>query len=174
MNTGRLHRLLVLSLVPVLVLAAAWPVFADKPSVTVDKLIDDQTTFEECGGLSIIRTLNGTIRTTAYFDHDGNLVRVIVHSHLRGSFTNQANGVSLPFVVASTDKIDINPDNSAIVATTGLVGRITVPGQGLVTADVGRIVLFFTGPDDPNPTLLFDSGRHDNGPFPYLCSFLGQ
>ena len=172
MNRVRLHRFLSLGLAPLLMLVAAWPVSADKPSVTIERVVNEQTTFEECNGLTITRTLNGTIRTTEHFDDEGNLIRLVVQFHLHGSFTNQANGVSLPFIIAETDTININPDNSAIFATTGLIGRITVPGAGLVTTDVGRIVFFFTGPDDPNPTLLFDSGRHDFGPFPFICPFL--
>jgi hypothetical protein len=53
----------------------------------------------------------------------------------------------------------------------GLIGRITVPGQGLVTADVGRIVLFFTGPEDEEADIVFEAGQHE-GLFPALCDVL--
>jgi hypothetical protein len=172
MNMVRLRQLLFLGLAALLMLVTAWPVSADKPNVTIERVVNEQTTFEDCNGLTITRTLDGTIRTTEHFDDEGNLIRLVSQFHLHGSFINQANGVVLPFIIAETETININPDNSAIIATTGLIGRITVPGSGLVTADVGRIAFFFTGPDDPNPTLLFDAGRHDSGPFPFICPFL--
>jgi hypothetical protein len=168
----KFHQRLIPNLLALLSLAIASPVFAIKPGVDIENLVDDQVTFQECDKLTITRTLNGEIRTTGYFDKNGNLIRINIQSHLHGSFTNTLNGTSLPFVVAQTDKININPDNSAIVATSGLIGAINVPGHGRVTADVGRIVFFFTSPDDPDPDLLFESGRHDNGPFPFICPFL--
>jgi hypothetical protein len=44
-----------------------------------------------------------------------------------------------------------------------------VPGQGLVTADVGRIVTRYS---DDGDDVLFEAGRHEDGPFPYICPFL--
>jgi hypothetical protein len=58
------------------------------------------------------------------------------------------------------------------VAVTGLGGHLIVPGQGVVAQDSGRFVLFFEGPDDEEPDVLFEGGRADGGPFPALCEVL--
>jgi hypothetical protein len=166
------HRRWLAPVVAVLfALTPATRIYASAPTRIVQKVVNDQFTFAACDGLSVTRTLNGTIQITDFVDKNGEL-REAVHVRLKGSFTNDATGVSIPFVVAETDVVNLNPDGSATVAIIGLVGMITVPGLGLVTADVGRLVLSFTGPQDPNPQLLLEAGRHDNGPFPYICSVL--
>jgi hypothetical protein len=38
-------------------------------------------------------------------------------------------------------------------------------------SDVGRLVFFFSGPDDEEPDLLFEAGKHNFGPFPSSATY---
>jgi hypothetical protein len=120
----------------------------------------------------LTRTLNGTIRLTLFLDKNGELVRDLISAHLHGSFTNVANGVSVSFVVAEQSSFKPDPDGSAILVFNGLTGKVTLPGQGVVVADVGRLILFFEDENDVDPDVIFEAGRHDGAPFPGLCSAL--
>jgi hypothetical protein len=39
---------------------------------------------------------------------------------------------------------------------------------------VGRIVLFFSGPEDQEPDIIFQAGQFNMGPFPQLCDVLAD
>ena len=68
----------------------------------------------------------------------------------------------------------INPDGSAIVTVAGLSGHLIVGGGPPQAADVGRIVFFFSGPEDEEPDLVFQAGKFNDGPFPQLCDVLAD
>jgi hypothetical protein len=59
-----------------------------------------------------------------------------------------------------------------IVAITGLQGHLLVGGEPPLAADVGRLVLFFSGPGDEDPEIIFQAGKFNFGPFPQLCDVL--
>jgi len=58
--------------------------------------------------------------------------------------------------------VSINPDGSATVRQMGLISRYRVPGQGLIAHESGITILFFTGPDDQEPDVLFEAGPKDD------------
>jgi hypothetical protein len=113
----------------------------------------------------------GQLELTRFFDRDGNEIRVL--SRLLGaSATFSANGKSISDMQNTIDHGRIDPETGSItVAGTG-VAHLVVPGQGVVAQDSGRLVLFFEGPDDEEPDVLFEGGRADGGPFPALCEVL--
>lgn len=116
-------------------------------------------------------TLTGKMRHTHFFDRDGNEVRnLTIFPTLRITFS--ANGKSISTVSPSVEHVTLNPDGSALVTITGLQGHLIVGGGPPLAADVGRIVLFFTGPTDEEPDVLFQAGQFNNGPFPQLCDVL--
>ena len=144
---------------------------ATKPQVTVDTLVDEQDTTTACG-FPVVSSVTGTIRTTIFFDNADNFVRDLIHVQLHGIFTNPATGATVPFNVAERSSLAVASDDTATLTINGLTGKATIPGSGRVAADVGRLVLFFEGPDDVDPDVIFEAGHHDNGPFPLICSAL--
>jgi hypothetical protein len=116
-------------------------------------------------------TLTGKTRHTHFFDRDGNLIRELtIFPMLRITFS--ANGKSISTVSPSVEHVSIHPDGSATVTITGLQGHLIVGGGPPLAADVGRVVLFFSGPDDEEPDIIFQAGPFNAGPFPQLCDVL--
>jgi hypothetical protein len=77
----------------------------------------------------------------------------------RAPITGVDETVATPDV--GVDKVTIAADGSATVAVIGLIARIVVPGEGLVGAETGRLVLVFEGPGDEEPDVLFKAGHDD-------------
>jgi hypothetical protein len=174
MRFSQLRQRFVPGLAGVLAITCVVSLTAQKPEMTIEKLIDvvEPVNPAACPGLTLTSTVNGTIRTKLFFDKDDEFVRDLISAHIHGSFTNVANGKSVDFVVAENSSFKVYPDGSATLVFNGLTGRATVPGEGLVAADVGRLILFFEDENDVDPDVIFEAGRHDNGPFPGLCFVL--
>jgi hypothetical protein len=115
----------------------------------------------------------GDIRHTHFFDQQGNEVRELtVFPKFRITFS--ANGKSITTASPAVEHVTINPDGSAVVAITGLQGHLIVGGGPPQAADVGRLVFFFSGPDDEEPDIIFQAGKFNFGPFPQLCDILAD
>jgi hypothetical protein len=115
----------------------------------------------------------GDIRSTLFFDRQGNLVRALdVHPNFRVSFS--ANGKSITTVSVAPNHVTFNPDGSVVVTITGLQGHLIVGGGPPQASDVGRIVFFFSGPEDEEPDIIFQAGSFNFGPFPQLCDVLAD
>ena len=113
----------------------------------------------------------GKARSTLFFDKAGNPARVIeITPTLRITFS--ANGKSISTVSPAVVHVTINADGSEVVTITGLQGHLIVGGGPPLAADAGRIVLFFSGPTDEEPDILFQAGPFNAGPFPQLCDVL--
>jgi hypothetical protein len=102
---------------------------------------------------------------------DGHVV-TILHD-FTVTYTNPVSGKSVRTVLAGPEKIESNPDGTITVTVNGNNGLFTIPGQGVVFADVGRLV-YVASPDDPFTPLSIvqQSGRQDATPFPAVCSGL--
>jgi hypothetical protein len=115
----------------------------------------------------------GDVRHTHFFDQEGNLIRELtVFPRFRVTFS--ANGKSITTVSNAVEHLTINPDGSATIAITGLQGHLIVGGGPPLAADVGRLVLFFSGPEDEEPDIVFQAGKFNFGPFPQLCDVLAD
>jgi hypothetical protein len=113
----------------------------------------------------------GTVKSTEFVDSAGNLIRAIdVFPTARVTFS--ANGKSISTVTPSVGHATFNADGSATVAITGLSGHLITGGGPPQAADVGRIVFYFSSPDDLDPDLIFQAGQFNDGPFPQLCEVL--
>jgi hypothetical protein len=113
----------------------------------------------------------GKARSTLFFDAAGNLVRLIdITPTLRVTFS--ANGKSISTVSPAVARVTFNADGSTVVTITGLQGHLIVGGGPPLAADAGRVVLFFSGPTDEEPDILFQAGPFNAGPFPQLCDVL--
>lgn len=89
------------------------------------------------------------------------------------TYTNPVNGRSVRTVLAGPFEVEPNADGTVTVTINGNDGLFTIPGQGIVFGDVGRLV-YIANPDDPFTPLqvLQSTGRQDPTPFPAVCSGL--
>lgn len=152
------------------------PAAAIPPEHFPPEQVDETFVIEDVCDFPIEIHVTGTVRHTHYFDQDGNEIRdITVFPNFKITFTNLDTGESLSTPSPSVEFIDLNPDGSATVTIAGLGGRLTVPGVGIVAQDVGRIVLFFEGPEDEEPDILFTAGKFlgEGDPFPEACEVLG-
>jgi hypothetical protein len=112
------------------------------------------------------------LEETHFFDREGNEIRILTRL-FGASATWSANGKSISDKQGGIEHVTLDPETgSATVTLTGLFGHLLVRGQGIAAQDSGRIVLFYEGPGDEEPDVLFERGRLDGGPFPALCDLL--
>ena len=157
--------------------AAVLPAVADATPPTRSTLAIDDTFAEPAApdgpcAFPVEVHFTAQLELTRFFDRDGNEIRTL--SRLSGaSATFSANGKSITDRQNPIEHVRIDPETGSMtVAVTGLGGHLIVPGQGVVAQDSGRLVLFFEGPEDEEPDVLFEGGRADGGPFPALCGIL--
>jgi len=101
------------------------------------------------------------VRHTEFFDAEGNVIRgLTVFPRFRVTFG--ANGKSITTVSIAVEHATINPDGSFTIAVTGLQGHLIVGGRPPLAVDVGRIVVFFSEPEDFDPPGSSTSDRFPN------------
>ena len=64
------------------------------------------------------------------------------------------------------------PGPGATSGVSGLTGHLIVPGEGLITVDVGRLVFIIDETGEPIGDPVFTAGQF-GGVFPALCDVLG-
>ena len=166
---------LLLGLAAVLVLGPVGVARAVPPEHFPVEHVDETFTVEGECDFPVIVHVEGDLRHTDFFDKAGNVVRELeVFPRFRVTFTNPETGKSISTVAPSVVHVTINPDGSAVVTITGLSGHLIVGGGPPLASDVGRIVFFFSGPDDEEPDILFQAGNFNMGPFPQLCDVLAD
>jgi hypothetical protein len=169
----KLSKLLALTSVLTLVLAAVTR--AAPPEHFPVEHVDETFTIEDECAFPVIVHVEGDVRHTVFLDQAGNEIRELtVFPNFRVTFTNPETGKSITTPSPAVEHVTINPDGSAVVAITGLQGHLVVGGGPPLAADVGRLVLFFSGPDDEEPDVLFEAGHFNFGPFPQLCDVLAD
>jgi hypothetical protein len=137
--------------------------------------VDETFTIEGACSFTVLVHIEGDVRHTNFFDQAGNEVRELeVFPGFRVTFTNAETGKSISTVSPSVNHLTINPDGSAVMAITGLSGHLIVGGGPPQDVDVGRIVFFFSGPEDEEPDIIFQAGQFNMGPLPQLCDVLAD
>jgi hypothetical protein len=166
---------LFLGLTSVLALAFAAGARAVPPEHFPVAHVDETFTIEDECDFPVVFHVEGDLRETLFFDRQGNVTRVLtVFPNFRVTLTNLETGKSITTPSPSVEHLTINPDGSAVLTVTGLSGHLIVGGGPPRAADVGRIVLFFSGPEDEDPDILFQAGKFNDGPFPQVCDVLGD
>jgi hypothetical protein len=165
-----------ISLMMLLAFCPMTTAFADK-QIIVFIPIDETFLFpgdENPCGFDIVQHIEGRVKLT--FSPDNPDLLVAEGDHLHGSFTNPENGKSISFIVANRVSFSTSSDGTSITVTiTGLQGRLTAPGEGLVAPDVGRIVLLFPCLDfQCAPEVVFSAGQFSFGAFPLGCHLLAN
>lgn len=168
-----------------LLVTAALPVAAAKPTITVNAISEsgiDPFASADCG-FPVSFSVTGESRERAWFDAN-DVLRVVFTVNVHVEYT--ANGRTLRGIDAGMDTGFIEPDGTASIAIHGSVGMVKVPGHGPVFGAAGRLVLMFTPVLDGagNPVLdedgfpIFDvdviseSGVVGSGDIEAFCGYL--
>ena len=111
----------------------------------------------------------GVRRDTTF--SDGRVV-TILHD-FTVTYTNPVSGRSVRTVLAGPFQVEPNADGTITVTIDGNDGLFTIPGEGIVFGDVGRLV-YIASADDPFTPLqvLQSTGHEDPTPFPAVCAGL--
>jgi hypothetical protein len=127
---------------------------ADGPYVETSDFVVTHDLFGHCGDFDIFADGSGTTRLSTFFDRDGNPIRVVFQGRYKGTLTNSVTGA---YLLDSPSVANIMIDLVAGTQTNiGAFFTVTLPGQGKVLIDAGRIVfdgsgapIFIAGPHRP-------------------------
>ena len=167
-----MKKILIALLVIVLVVALvpAVPAVANPPVITVIQ-IDDTIPDAGLCAFPVQAHFKATLHDIFRFDQNGNPLSDSLHfANASVTFTNVANGKSFSTRAPSTLRVDFKPDGSITVTIVGLTAAITVPGQGVIFLQAGKIV--FDGA--VGGPILFQAGPQDlfSGNTQALCAAL--
>ena len=169
MNARRLARLLLASLAAVLALTPRPVVQAAPPTVhTVS--FHDTFVLENVCPFPVQLEFVGTTKISVHDDTNGEWV-MMIERPLRWSviFTNLATGTSFTSVNAGAGIYRLEDDGSTTYAAHGVIAIVHMSGEGVVFAEVGRIVY-----QDGN--VIFEAGQRQGtwGDVQELCSALAD
>ena len=168
-----MRRLAVLT---TLALVAAMPgatASAARPEITVIPVDDTGYAVKASArcGFDILLHTEGTIRIIEFTDRDDELRRSLtVYPGLTYTFINEATGKSITSVSPDPEHVTFNPDGSFTMRVTGLIMHWVVPGQGVLGADAGPLVMTFDA--DGELVSEVQTGGHHEPRFPALCQIL--
>jgi hypothetical protein len=145
---------------------------ATPPSSTIVTVDLTFTNTFDCS-FPLTETVTGAYKDTIYYDNDGNPTKEILTSQFGGpltvTWTNPLTDATLTSHEAAPLIVYYNPDGSfQSLQNVGLVFNVTIPGQGTVLLDVGRIVIV------RHQGVVFESGPHqeENGDTAAFCAAL--
>ncbi len=168
---SRARWLIFVCLTLLFVLALAVPVVGAPPefqTVTVDDTWIDQNATDQCG-FPVEFHFVGTFKISTNALKNGSVLEIDRVLNASITFTNLATGASYTSLAAGPNHITIAPDGSISSAGLGIYDVITLPGQGLLIKNVGRLVF------DENGNVVFEAGTHPTvtgGDVQGLCTAL--
>jgi hypothetical protein len=125
---------------------------ADPPTIVEQSLHRSIPNFASCPGFTVAGEFDVNRTLFTFVDANGTPIERVIHVHFTGTLTNTSTGKSIPDEGNQIVSIDL------LTGVTTVDGRLrvdTVPGEGVILAQTGRIV---TGADG---TVLFIAGQHD-------------
>jgi hypothetical protein len=156
----KLRLLLMPTVAGCAVLGSAAPASADPPERFSETSSFSEPGFVQCDGFEIDLAGTETRDFTTFFDENGQVVKIIIHSHVTETSTNSVTGKTLVNRGVFTDfvtRIDGTDEFTHTVSGFDFQGK--VDGRGpLVFQDVGRKV-FVTDPATGEETVLFRTGH---------------
>jgi hypothetical protein len=160
-------RLAALGLVALAVLALPAAGRAAPPEekflvVRLDEVSVDAFWTDQCG-FEVRHAVRGTFKLSFTADEEGNLISAIVRVQGIAHTLIGPTGATLAFRDTGVTHVTYNPDGSLTVAGGGILAlRITVPGEGLVVANIGRMVS--TVVFDENGEVIAEDVHFEAGP----------
>jgi hypothetical protein len=154
MNTVRFCRLYLVGLVMLLALASNSVAFAAPPefqTVPLDDTFIEPNLSNECG-FPVQAKLSATIKISIHALQNGTVIELDRFLHATITFTNLNTGASYTSINAGPNHIVIEPDGTVRNAVSGIIAIITLPKEGLVLKNVGRIIF------DENGNIIFLAG----------------
>ena len=143
------------------------PATAGKPQMERVPINDvgvlDEGLTDACG-FDVWVDATGHITFRLMTDAEGNPKREVNNFAIRVHFYSEFGAFNS--VNVGPDRATYLADGSIILATTGNIQSITVPGQGLVVADIGQSIFHVTFPEDgsdPIFELIRQPGNHTGG-----------
>jgi hypothetical protein len=145
-----------------------------KPFIVRD-YIDSTFTTGYCGFPMQVHT-TGSAVLHFFLDEASNPVRLLITApDVKISFTNLDTGATVWTPSVNIVDYDIRNDGTVLKTLNGLFWRLVLPGEGLITADVGRLQLLQTFDSNGNvidQQVTFSAGQQE-GVFPQeLCAAL--
>ena len=117
--------------------------------------------------------VTGDLRIQYHYDQDGNLrFERLTYVRWSATYTNLETGESIRTVGPEPIKVTFHQDGSITEAHMGLILHIVAPGEGLVTADIGRIVFHITAEGEFET--VFEAGIHEMQFYPTFCDVLAD
>jgi len=143
---------LVLTVALALPLAFAAVASADAPSIEQQTLHRSIPNFIQCPGFTVAGEFDVERTVMTFVDQNGTPIRQVIHVHFVGTLTNTSTGKSIP------DEGNQIVTTDLVTGTSTVDGRVrvtTVPGEGAILFQVGRVVrdaagnvIFFAGQND--------------------------
>lgn len=140
MKNRRLIKLIAVLLVVMSVMVMAIPVFAGPPEHISDHVVGEYT-IAQCDGFDIIDAYDGDWRETIFFEKDGVTIhKTIYHATMHDRIYNSVTGYEVTNVFVYNETYYPDPDNPEDdwYQARGHEFNITVPGYGVVLADMGN------------------------------------
>jgi hypothetical protein len=153
---ARFHRLLFAGLIVLFAFMTTAPMFAAPPqfqTVPIDFTFVDENATNQCG-FPVQISGSGTLKISTHELQTGKIVEIQRLLHATVTFTNLATDTSYTSRSAGPTIITIQPDGTTSIAGLGIFDIITLPGQGLLIKNVGRLVT------DENGAIIFEAGSH--------------
>jgi hypothetical protein len=158
-----MRRLLILAPL-VVALAVPATAAADQPTIQEQTIHRSIANFLACSDFTISGDFDITRIVFTFYDSSGTPIRTVIHVHAEGTLTNTATGKTL---------VD---EGNQIITTDLLTGEVivvgparvdTAPGEGVVFAQVGRVVR-------ENGQVVEIDGRNDilEGNLGPLCAYM--
>ena len=174
-----MKRLAVLLWVLLLTLVAAVPAYADAPEVWFDDDFEDDWPYVDCRVLGYDFTIRinqfGHEKVTAYFDKDGNVVRLLLNESGIGYLYNENDrSFSIPNTYHFTIHHDVvSPKDPflGIYRLSGLIYSLQMPGSGAVVHMSGQFESTSEGYD---PGRALKSVGNETLDLPLICAALAQ
>jgi hypothetical protein len=138
--------------------------------VTIDQT--DTILAGEACDFAVVAHLAGWVKVH-FTENEGNEAVEIDSAHLKLLWENPLSGKTSDVSVNQTAKVYLNPDGTLTVIVSGVIGRDTIPGEGIIVGDIGRFA-FTVDPatGEVLDTQILAGHHHTEGPFPELCEFL--
>jgi hypothetical protein len=165
-------KIIMATIITILLAAMALPVLAKPPDHFSDWYAEIPMPIADCGDYVVeskdfIIYMNGT----KHYDKDGNLIKIITHWSGEGIYWRPDTGKEVYMDSNLFNSIDILETGETISA--GIQFKITLPGEGTIFMDVGRMVF------KPYPNIIFEAGQHpfffpEEGGLEKICAYFAD
>lgn len=155
-------------LAAILVLVAFTTAFAVPPVHETKRYVGSWAPID-CTGFQVVAAYTVDVRSTTFFDKDGNPIRAQVHVPLTWTLTNSKDDRVLTH---TNNYMRISNLKEGLHTYVGVLWHLTIPGRGVVILDAGRLIVdFYPPPVQPGSEVLWQAGPHEmiNGDYTVLC-----